>query len=239
MSIRISIIIPTKNAEKHIKKCIGSILSQSLESYEILVVDYKSTDKTKRIVSKFDSPKVKWIEHEESGIYSAMNKGVIGASGEWILFLGADDFLSNSTVLYNLFLENTSTDLILGKVQNINRHSNNIREVYQNNLSKSLFWRNTIHHQGIIYNKEILMKNPFNTSYNILADYDLNLKLLNKRITFTYKDILISQSNAGGVSKDFTKKLYKEELKLKKEHLPKWAYTINVILVMLKFWIKG
>ena len=83
------------------------------------------------------------------------------------------------------------------------------------------------------------MKNPFNTSYNILADYDLNLKLLNKRITFTYKDILISQSNAGGVSKDFTKKLYKEELKLKKEHLPKWAYTINVILVMLKFWIKG
>ena len=93
----ISFIIPTYNAEKTIQNTINSILKQSETSleYEIIVVDDGSTDNTKNIIQELESnEKIKYYNKENSGVAETRNYGVQKANGEYIIFVDADDYVS-------------------------------------------------------------------------------------------------------------------------------------------------
>ncbi len=87
----ISVIIPTYNVESYISQCLESLLCQSYKSLEIIVVDDGSTDNTIQIVEKYP---VKVFKQENKGASSARNKGIGKASGEYIHFMDADDYLN-------------------------------------------------------------------------------------------------------------------------------------------------
>lgn len=89
--IDISFLIPIYNAEKTIAKCIDSILSLQLKSYEIILIDDGSTDKTKEIIEKYNSKKVKYFYQKNSGVSKARNIAIQNASGYYITFVDADD----------------------------------------------------------------------------------------------------------------------------------------------------
>jgi putative colanic acid biosynthesis glycosyltransferase len=235
----VSIIIPTKNAEKHIQASIDSILNQTYKYFEVIIVD-ASTDNTKNIISAFNSSNIALYNSKSIGVYAAMNQGIEIAKGDWLLFLGADDLLYDKNVLKDIFEDTTyPTDLILGKVENINISDKLIKRIYTNNFDCGLYWRNTIHHQGIFYRKSIFIKHRYNEDFKILADYALNLELLRSKTTSFFIDRFISKSNADGVSKRFTKELYQEELKLKKQHTPYWAYLLNCFWIPIKRLLKS
>jgi putative colanic acid biosynthesis glycosyltransferase len=188
----VSIIIPTKNAEKHIQASIDSILNQTYKYFEVIIVD-ASTDNTKNIISAFNSSNIALYNSKSIGVYAAMNQGIEIAKGDWLLFLGADDLLYDKNVLKDIFEDTTyPTDLILGKVENINISDKLIKRIYTNNFDCGLYWRNTIHHQGIFYRKSIFIKHRYNEDFKILADYALNLELLRSKTTSFFIDRFIS-----------------------------------------------
>lgn len=88
-----SIIVPVYNKEKGIKASIQSILNQSFEDYEIIVVDDGSTDHSIDIIRSIKDERVKLFHQNNSGPSNARNNGIKNATGEWILFLDADDEL--------------------------------------------------------------------------------------------------------------------------------------------------
>jgi glycosyltransferase involved in cell wall biosynthesis len=88
--LSISVIIPVYNAERSIKRTIDSVLEQSLEVLEIIVVDDGSTDNTKRVLGGYDS-KVRYIYQKNAGASVARNTGIDNAKGSWIAFIDADD----------------------------------------------------------------------------------------------------------------------------------------------------
>lgn len=90
MSIKVSVIIPTYNRAEFISDAIESVLNQTFEDYEIIIVDDGSTDNTKQIVQSYTS-KVKYYYQEQSGVSSARNYGIKAATGEYIAFLDSDD----------------------------------------------------------------------------------------------------------------------------------------------------
>lgn len=90
-----SVIIPAYNCEEYISSSIKSILKQTENDFEILVVDDGSTDKTAEIVNDFVSPSVVLIRTPNSGVSHARNIGIQHASGRFILFLDADDHYSD------------------------------------------------------------------------------------------------------------------------------------------------
>lgn len=87
----ISVIIPAYNAERYIEQCLDSLYCQSYKNLEIIVVDDGSTDRTAEIADKFP---VKLIKQNNQGVSAARNKGILEATGEYIHFMDADDYLN-------------------------------------------------------------------------------------------------------------------------------------------------
>jgi len=87
-----SVIIPLYNKEKFVEKTLQSVLSQTFDDYEIIVVDDCSTDKSLDIVTNFKADKLKIIKHQNNkGLSAARNTGIKNASSEYIAFIDADD----------------------------------------------------------------------------------------------------------------------------------------------------
>ena len=111
--MRFSIIIPNYNSEKYIKKCIDSILQQTYQNYELIIVDDISTDNSVDLIKQYKD--VKLIELKEKAYNGgSRNIGVEYASGEYILFLDCDDWFYNERVLELISreIDRTHADLI-------------------------------------------------------------------------------------------------------------------------------
>ena len=97
--MKFSIITAVYNAEDTINRCVDSVLAQTNCLVEHIIVDGVSTDCTLEYLGQYQDARLKVLSEPDSGIYDAWNKGVDMAQGDWLLFLGADDFLLASDVL--------------------------------------------------------------------------------------------------------------------------------------------
>lgn len=92
---KVSIVIPVYNVEDYLKRCLDSVLSQTLFDIDIICVDDGSTDSSGHILDEYQKrdPRIKVIHKENGGLSSARNAGIKAAKGEWITFLDSDDFI--------------------------------------------------------------------------------------------------------------------------------------------------
>ncbi len=114
MSCIISIVTPCLNASSTIAEALESAIFQKTEGVEHLVIDGLSSDGTPGIVGQYDG--IRMISEADKGIYDAMNKGVSRASGEWILFLQADDWLPKGAIraYFEAIKNNPSAKILCG-----------------------------------------------------------------------------------------------------------------------------
>jgi len=87
----VSIILPVFNGEKFIKKAIESVLNQSLNDFELIIINDGSTDSTADIINSFEDNRIRIINQNNEGPGNARNNGLKIASGDYIMFLDADD----------------------------------------------------------------------------------------------------------------------------------------------------
>jgi len=116
-----SIIIPVYNSQKTIKRTLLSVLNQTFNNYEIVVVNDGSTDATLKVLEEFSRySQVTVINQINAGVSAARNSGLQQASGEYVLFLDADDWVDNDFLM--IFKQNLdawsteSVDLIVGNL---------------------------------------------------------------------------------------------------------------------------
>jgi glycosyltransferase involved in cell wall biosynthesis len=189
----ISVITVTLNAVKFLEQCIKSVAEQHYPNVEHIILDGGSTDGTIKLLEKFNDKISYWKSEPDNGIYSAMNKAVKHAKGEWILFLGADDvllpgFSKMATVLTDknciYYGESKWKDTIHGGAFNAYRLA-----------------RFNICHQSIFYPKSVFDYYMYKTEYVIKADYYLNiLCFTDSRFKFQFHKILVSTYAEGGIS---------------------------------------
>ena len=111
-----SIIIPTFNSAKTLNSAIESVLNQSFDKYEILIIDRVSCDETLKIAQSFNDERIRILSDMDKGIYDAMNKGIKLAKGEWVYFLGSDDRFYDETILDKVSLYKSFSKIIYGNV---------------------------------------------------------------------------------------------------------------------------
>ena len=117
---RISVIVPVYNTEKYVEKCLDSIVNQTFQDIEIIVVNDGSTDHAEEKILKY--PSIKYYKKENGGLSDARNYGVSKATGEYIAFVDSDDYLD-----INLFAElepymNQEIDLIKFQFQKVDEN---------------------------------------------------------------------------------------------------------------------
>lgn len=180
----ISVIIPVYNVEKYLEDCVKSILAQSFQNFEIILVDDGSTDKSGYICDELakSEAKITVIHKANGGQSSARNEGVLKAQGKYICFIDSDDFIARDW-LENLFnaIETTGADIAKGGIYYVKDHpelspfSDNI-DVYQTIsfkkeeiISSYEYLRRLVAHQGYncvtnqIAKTEIYKNCPFPT----------------------------------------------------------------------------
>jgi glycosyltransferase involved in cell wall biosynthesis len=199
---RISVITVVLNAALHLEETIKSVIEKkSTVALDYLIIDGGSTDGTVDIIRRFDSQLYYWISERDSGIYDAMNKGWTAAAADsFILFLGAGDrliSLPDNMARYN------RNDVVYGNVL-MGRET-----VFTARAGFHLKLYNSLHHQALLVNKGFHPVVPFDTSYNIYADFDFNQRLMKSGARFIYSPQFIAYAHPGGLSykKDFSESL--------------------------------
>lgn len=117
----VTIIIPIYNAERYIDRCIKSILHQSFNKWELLLVDDGSTDKSNEICEKYaiQDNRIKVLHKENGGVSSARNYGICHSRGKWLTFIDIDDYVQDN-FLEILIKEATGADLVVSGAHYIN-----------------------------------------------------------------------------------------------------------------------
>ena len=226
MKALISIITATYNSEKTISKTLESLINQSCKDFEFIIVDGNSGDNTVEIIKEYEPLFLKkeikffWISEKDSGIYSAWNKGLNLANGDWISFLGSDDvLLPHAIKIYSQKAKEESSryiDLIHSKVEVIK--NDEVVKVIDGKWSWKVFKNHmNIAHVGALHNRSYFKKyGIFDDSYKITGDYELLLRARDN-LKCLYIDRLTAQMAYGGISTTNVKKVFLETLKAKRE----------------------
>ena len=119
----VSFIIPVHNKESYLYDCINSILSQKYKSFEIILIDDGSTDNSIQIIKQLqeNNKQIKFIQSKRTGPGGARNIGIKNASGQYIMFVDADDYILSNNMLKNIkkYMFNNDYDII--KIQAVKK----------------------------------------------------------------------------------------------------------------------
>ena len=113
-NLKISIIVPIYNTSKYLKKCIDSLINQTYENIEIILLNDGSTDDSAKIIKEYKDKRIKYIEKDNEGIGKTRNLGIKKATGDYLMFIDSDDYIDLTCCEKFIKCANkTSADLIV------------------------------------------------------------------------------------------------------------------------------
>ncbi len=202
---KISIVIATYNAEKTLAVCLESIFSQVYKNYEILIADGVSTDRTLELIKLHKDRIFAWISEKDIGIYDAWNKIIPRATGDWFLFLGADDSLWDADTLAKAaaHLALSVENVVYGKVAITLTDGSilNFEGKDWERVGKKFRHEMTIPHQGTFHRRALFSNHGlFDPTFRICGDYEFLLRELKSCPARFLPDLTVSRMGFGGVS---------------------------------------
>lgn len=206
---KVSVITVNYNNKKGLAKTMRSVLSQTYNELEYIVIDGGSTDGSVDIVNQYRNRLAFSCSERDYGVYDGMNKGLGHASGDYVLFLNSGDCFCNSKVLENVFgKEEYDSDLIVGRqyqwrkgMRRANRH------IFADEVDGNFLMSNTLPHQATFIKRNLLMKiGGYNLDYKIVADWVFwNEAIVNHHATICCVEDFIAEMEEEGISGNIDK----------------------------------
>lgn len=196
----ISVIVPVYNCEKYLPNCIDSIIGQTYENIEIILIDDGSTDKSGKICDEYATinSKISAIHIKNSGVSNARNVGVRMSKGDYIGFIDADDYIENNmyeTLVNNMEKYNADLSMCSYNIVFNNKITFNIQNIDNDilNITNLQTFYNLLlenHYKGFCWNKlykaEKLKKLTFDNKIHICEDLLLNVEYAQCCSTFVF-----------------------------------------------------
>ena len=157
------------------------------------------------------------ISENDNGIYDAMNKGIRACSGDWVLFLGADDRLAGKDTLCEAasILTRSNAQVVVGEALFEDRRTYRLRSRFNPAA------RNFVHHQAAFYRRALFLTHGgFDISLTVMADYDFNARLWQRQVVFKSIPLHIATCGSGGVSDSGRWSGYREEVTVRHRYFP-------------------
>lgn len=176
---RISIITVNLNNAEGLRRTIDSVQNQSFKDYEFLIIDGDSIDSSMEVLSQRLDANTRYIREKDTGIYNAMNKGIINATGEYLFFLNSGDYLNEPDIIEKCVTYFENFDLIYGDIL-VKDELNSHHITYPFSLTLKDFYNNSIPHSGGTFIKKRLFDEYglYDETLKIVSDWKFFLKVI-------------------------------------------------------------
>lgn len=206
-NIEVSVIIPLYNKESIIEHTIQSVLNQSFQDFELIIVNDGSTDNSANVVKDIKDDRIIFVEQDNGGPSKARNRGVAHSHGDWIIFLDADDELADGALehLWTLTKKHPDANIFDGSfiVRTNGKERNTIYKdkAIQNNY-KEFFYKRSLPSTGhTLFKSELVKKYPYNTYIRRYEDVELIMRIMKEaRIVTTSKPIFYVNASFSSAS---------------------------------------
>lgn len=194
---KISIVTVSYNTHDCIEKTIQSVIEQTYPNVEYLIIDGGSTDGTQQIIEQYSDRIAYFVSEKDKGLYDGMNKGIAAATGDYLLFMNADDVFANNRVVEKIahFIEeHPDADVVYGNSEQVLEYG-----IYE--VRPKVAYINhkmAISHQATFVKLSLLRSHPFNLKYRYAADFEQLSSLYLDGHKFVYIDLLVARVEMTG-----------------------------------------
>lgn len=249
MNPTLSIITVTYNAAQYLERTVVNVLSQSYPGIEYIVIDGGSTDGTVEIIKQYASGISYWVSEPDKGLYDAMNKGLLKATGDYVWFMNAGDTLHTTDtaqqVVDSLKKKKQLPDVLYGEamIVDANGRSLGMRRL---KAPKKLTWKSfrmgmLVCHQSFLAKREIAPL--YNTDYRWVADFDWCIQCLKRAESIHNTSLVLSDFLEAGMSTVSRKASLKERYRVMERYYGSVSTCILHGWFAMRFyfakWFKG
>jgi glycosyltransferase involved in cell wall biosynthesis len=168
MTKKLSIITINYNNLEGLKRTVESVINQTWQEFEYIVIDGGSTDGSAEYIKSHSDKIDYWVSEPDKGIFNAMNKGVVKATGEYLLFLNSGDYLNDSSILDKNHIYLKNKEIICFNIKEIREDSIRIKKS-PDKITFFHMFKDTIPHQSTLIHKGLFER---------IGLYDENLKIV-------------------------------------------------------------
>lgn len=228
---KVSIITINYNDANGLEKTIQSVVSQIVKDYEFIVIDGGSTDKSTDVIKKYADKISYWVSEKDNGIYDAQNKGILKATGDYLVFLNSGDRFFNQNALAEFcdFEKSNKKKVVYGKSNVIDVDGTSRIMSPPEKLDLNFWYSNTLNHQAVFMHASMFAKyGSFSTHYKYASDFEHLFKVfLKEPLEFAYlNSIVCNYDNTGLTSKDeFHRLIIQERIQIMKLYVSNSVYS--------------
>ncbi len=204
--MKLTVITVNLNNRKGLVKTVESVLNQSFRDFEYIIVDGGSHDGSYEFIREIAEkhPGVVWTSERDKGVFNAMNKGIMKAKGEYLLFMNSGDYLVDRDVLASVFADEHSSDILLGAAR-VSESGKIVWTAFpKSNYSLNDLYHGSLAHQASFIKKSLFEQHGlYREDLKFMSDWAFFLKVLVLNGgSLESLDVLVSDYNAEGLSSD-------------------------------------
>lgn len=212
LNIKVSIITVVHNGRNTLAQTIKSVISQDYANIEYIIIDGNSTDETQDVIKKYEHRISYWISEPDGGIYDAMNKGLLRASGEIIGIINSDDWYMAGAIrkVVDIY-QKEKPDVVCGEIAYIGENGK-ITGYTENSIIPP--------HPSMFVTRSVYEKyGYFNTKYKIAADHEFKLRLYAKGVSIWHTNDIFACFRRTGISSYNILEVQREGYEIEKEYI--------------------
>lgn len=221
---KISVITINYNNAHGLEQTMESVLSQTYQSLEYIVIDGGSDDGSKDIIQSREEKLAYWVSEQDKGIYQAMNKGIKKATGDYLLFLNSGDVLDSPFVLEKAVAYSLDTDIVYGNLRLTSEKKSKIQKYPKKLQFYYFFHKGHIPHPATFIRRSLFEKiGLYREDYRIVSDWEFFVRaLFLHKATYRHIDLILTNYDTNGISSDsaFRKQLLQEKEECLQENFP-------------------
>lgn len=199
---KLSVITVVFNNVKDIERTMLSVLNQTYQNIEYLVIDGLSNDGTLDVIKKYNG-RIRLVSEKDSGIYDAMNKGLSGATGDYVLFINSGDEIYETNTVAKVFESANDADIYYGETEMIGYNGESLGQ-RRHQAPEKFTWKSfkygmSVSHQAIYLRRSLTDR--FSMRYHLSADIDWIIRAAKKAAKIVKVDGYVAKYQIGGMSK--------------------------------------
>ena len=233
MKPTLSVITVVYNNVRDVERTLLSVLGQTYDAIEYIVVDGASTDGTLDIIGQYRSRISKFISEPDKGIYDAMNKGLALATGDYVIFMNSGDEFYSADTVAKVFATADDADIYYGETEMVNDQRESLGQ-RRHKAPDHFTWRSfnygmSVSHQAI-YIKRSLVE-LYDPAYQLSADIEWIILAAKKAKLIVKVDGYVAKYLVGGMSKAKHKQSLLERFDIMKRHYGLVPTVFNHVVI--------